>query len=288
MEKSVLNKWLENSYSNGKNQEVIALVIEQNNPPYNLDELQRISYSKSNNFNLTMLDQSFNYCHNKNSIVVTNGVEYQSLETIKKILTKNVILVDDEQSILKIIGLFKGQVLDTQNEIQYTFVEKVDFKNLLEQDIEIIKEFIGQRSQHILKLNSNLQAIDINLINLYLDIYKHRNILLASFAQSLYRLANLDFMNTSKAVGGNIREILGVGSEVISYKSLKMELPMAFKRNIRIYDLNSNEIETKVKTDIAQKLLLLENKDLDIEKIAKTVELPKKEIEKMYAKNILK
>jgi len=286
MQKNRINRWLENSYNRHINEEIIVFVIQQNNPPYNLGNLRGIS---NYNFNLIMLDTT-EYRHFKNSIVVTNGVEYQSHEKMKKILSKNVIIVDDEQSIVKMIELLKSKTLslDAQNEIKYTLLEKVNLEEVLKQDIRSLADFIMQRHHHIQKLNSHLTVIDSALINFYLNIYENRSILLASFAQALYKLASLNFTANEKVVGGELRKVLGVGSKVISFRSLSLDLPMELRRNHRVYDLNENPSETKLKLTIAKKLILLNSKDLDIHNISKMVDLPQKQIEKMYSKYILK
>jgi len=285
MQKNGINRWLENSYNRHINEEIIVFVTQQNNPPSNLGDLQRIS---NYNFNLTMLDDTLKYRHFKNSIVVTNGMEYQSHEKMKKILSKNVILVDDEQSIIKMIELLKSRTLDAQNEIKHTLIEKVDLEEVLKQDIRSLADFIMQRSHHIQKLNFLLGVIDSALINHCLNIYENRNILLASFAQALYKLASLNFTANEKVVGGELRKVLGIKSSVISFRSLNLDLPTELRKNIRVYDLNENPSETKLKLTIAKKLLLLDSKDLDVHKISKMVDLPQKQIEKMYNKYILK
>jgi len=287
MHENRINKWLKKSYNGHINQEIIVFVIQQNNPPYNLGDLQKIPYHNSNDFNLTMLDQDSKYRHFKNSIVVTNGIEDRSLEAIKNILLKNVILVDNEQSIVKMIELLKSKTLDVQNEIKYTLVEKVDLEEVLNQDIQSLTDFIIQRDRYIQKINFHLKVIDEILIYRYLDIYEHRNILLANFAQALYKLTSLNFTENEKAVGGKLRKILGAGSKVISFRSLNIALPIELRKNLRVYDLDENAIETKLKLQIAKKLLSLNCKDLDIQKISKTVELPQKQIEKMYSKYVL-
>lgn len=288
MQSSRINKWLENSYNGHINQETIVLVIQQNNPPHNLGDLQRISYHNSHNFTLTMLDTTLKYRHFKNSIVVTNGVEYQCLEAIKNILAKNVILVDDKQSIIKMVELLKSKTLDAQNEIKYTLVEKIDLEEVLKQDIQSLTEYVKLRHHYIQKLNSHLRVIDFTLINHYLDIYKQRNILLASFAQVLYRLASLNFIANEKVIGCELRKVLGIKSTVISFKSLNLDLPMELRKNHRVYDLNENPSERKLKLSIAIELLLLNSKDVDVQKISKILDLPQKQIEKMYSKYILK
>jgi len=287
MHKNRINKWLKKSYNREINQEIIVFVIQQNNPPYNLGDLQKISYHSLNNFNLIMLDQYSKYRHFKNSIVVTNGIEDRSLEAIKNILLKNVILLDNEQSIAKMIELLKSKTLDVQDEIEYTLVEKVDLEEVLNQDIQSLTDFIMQRDRYIQKLNSHLRVIDSALINHYLNIYKHRNILLANFAQALYKLTSLNFMANEKVVGRELRKILGAGSKVLSFRSLNMGLPMELRKNLRVYDLDEKAIETKLKFKIAKKLLSLNCKDLDIQKISKTVELSQKQIEKIYSKYVL-
>ena len=59
-------------------------------------------------------------------------------------------------------------------------------------------------------------------------------------------------------------------------------------KNIKVYDLNFNQIDYDTKLDIATKLLQLDSKDLTVEKISTITKLPFYEIEKLYKQKYIR
>lgn len=201
---------------------------------------------------------------------------------MKKIVQKNIILLEDVESINKMIFLLKNKQLEPQSEIKYLLLEKQKFENVLDLEIDMMREFIIVRIHLLKKLSIYFENLDIEYVDSCLDIYKHKKVLLARFIQSLYRLATLDYISTEKSVGATIHTTLGVSSKVIGMKSLKMGLPLKMIKNHRAYNLNENQIQIDTKMSIAKKLLASDIKELDVSKIANITELPLKNIEKMH------
>ncbi|PNV82250.1 MAG: hypothetical protein C0627_11075 [Sulfurimonas sp.] len=288
MQNNRINQWLENSYKGLVNSELIVFKIAQNHTNYNLLDLRNIADAYLSNINVVMLDSIQRCYYFKNAIIVTSATEYKTFEYMKKIVQRDVILVEDGESINKMIYLLKNKQLDQNSEIKYHLLEKVKFEDIVYLDTNVIREFVIARTHLLKKLNIYFKDLDIEYVDTCLNIYKHKKVLLARFAQSLYRLATLDFTSTDKSVGGTIHKTLGVGSKVLSMKSLKIIVPTSMNKNHRAYDLNENQIETNIKIDIAKKLILLKCKTLDIEQIASTVKLPVKKVEKMYSEFFIK
>lgn len=287
MQKNIINKWLENSYNKNRNQEIIILKISTDYSQYNMIDLSNSGKYNSSNVNV-MIDAVPQYRNLSNQIIVTNSLSLISLEWIKKVVQKKIILIEDINSINKIVSLLKNKELDFNNEIKYTLLEKIKFEDVLLLDSVSLKNFVLSREAFLNKLNKHFIAIDYEHLDSYINLYVKSKLLVANFAHTLYTLSTLDFISTQKAVGANIHKIVGVGSKVINLESKNIVTVSSLRKNIRVYDLNSNQIETKTKLDIAKKLLLLNYKDLDVQKIAKTLELPLKQVEKIYSKHILK
>lgn len=276
METNRINKWLDNSSRDNLNTEIIVLIIRGNSN--NLNDLN----IKSSFVNSIMLDYSSKYRRFKNSIFIIHENQVQNPEVIKKILLTDVILIDNLQSIQILIQKINNNQLDSLNNIQYTLLKKVDFEKLIKRETDEIGKFIMDRIEHLSKFNCDLGIKYSSWTPQYLELYETKKILLASFAQFLYRLATLNFIISEKSIGGIIRQSIGVRSKVVNYKSLGIILDIPnFAKNHRIYDLNENYIETSLKMKIAEKLIKLQK--LDVSTIAQITELPIKKVETIYS-----
>lgn len=114
-----------------------------------------------------------------------------------------------------------------------------------------------------------------------LDVYFSKNILIASFAQRLFRLATLDFISSEKRVGGYLSEALNTSSKVVRETHLGIFKNPRKISNIRVYDLNVNQVEENIKIRIAKELLALNLKELDVKRITKITDLPLKTVENL-------
>lgn len=283
MEESILNIWLENSAKNLSNQRVLFL---------NVNDSQEIINDLKKQYQVTLIkiedleEYKRNVVTEINPIIIFEGF-YKTIEIMKSLICREIIYIEDINSINKLINFIKNKSLDDKNEIKFETIEKVAFENLFEDNNVDIKRFVLDRLNQLKKINCNFEKIDIDFFITCLNNYHKNKILFASFAQLLYRLANLDFKSTTKRVGGNIHEILGVKSSTISKSRLVNLKVNQLSKGFRVYDLNENTFVTDAKIKIAQELVKLNSKDLDITKISKITELPLKKVEKMYREALL-
>ena len=110
----------------------------------------------------------------------------------------------------------------------------------------------------------------------------------AKFFASQHKLANVDFLISDKRIGEILRNILNTSSKVVSIKYVGLGRDTYRVRNIRIYDLNINQIELDTKIKIATNLIKLNLKELDVNKIAKNTNLSINQVEKIYKQFHLK
>ena len=221
-----------------------------------------------------------------NLIIISDSLE--PIENMKLILNREIIYIEDVNSINKLVELLNNKSLDYYNEIKYDFLQKVNFEKLIKSNPEDIEKFVSNRLSLLEKINCNFGNIDSNFLEICLKNYNSKKLLLASFAQLLYRLANLDFISSAKKIGGKIRQIVGVASNPVNSNQLQGLNIRLSLRNYRIYDLNEKPFVMDTKIDIAQKLVKLNLKGLDVIKVAQITELPLKKVEKMYREAFIK
>lgn len=283
MEENILNSWLENIAKNLSNQRVIFLRVNQGDTQKIINDLNK-QYQVTP-IKIEDLEKYKNVPNGMNPIIISEGFD-KTIENMISLICREIIYIENTNSINKLINLIKDKSLDNKNEIKYEMLEKVAFESLFEDKNVDIKRFVLDRLNLLNKMNCNFENIDIDFFITCLKNYE-KKILLASFAQLLYRLANLDFTSTTKRVGGNIRKILGVKSSTSSRSSLVDLKINQFSKGFRVYDLNKNTLVTDEKIRIAEELVKLNSKDLDITKISKITELPLKKVEKMYREALL-
>jgi hypothetical protein len=284
MQTDRLKEWIKNTNSSKTNQEVLFIKGSCKHTQYNLLDLKRVGNSFQSNIKLFWLDEikEVKYRYYCNQIVVMLSQDMKQFETIKKTIARDVIYVDDSESINKIIELLKEKTVDIRYAFQYELLKKEKFEEILQLDKESLERFIINRNILLSKIHFGFEAVDITLLNDYLTIYSLKKVLLAKFAHYLYRLTTLDFTSTVKSAGASIHTTFGVQSKIINLKSLKIRVTTSLIGNHRVYDLNENQIQTDIKMGIAKKLVALDLKELDVSKIANITELPLKQIEKMH------
>lgn len=285
MQTNKVNQWLENTHKGVANQEVLFINASKNHTQCNLAGLKHLETFLTSNVVLLWLDgvQEAKYRYDKNQIIIISSQDIRYFEVIKKAITRGVIYVDESNTINKIIAMLQAQRIDEMGALTYTLLKKVEFEEVLKLDIKSLREFVLQRDWLLKNIDYGFIRREFQFLDDFIAIYNHKKILVASFAQYLYRLAALDFTSTDKSVGGAIRKTLGVKSGVISPRALKV-IPTAkeLRKNLRVYNLNENQVELDIKISIAKKLVALDIKELDISKIANITELAIKQIEKFY------
>lgn len=285
MQINKLNQWLENSYQGRANQEILFINASKNHIRCNLLDLKRMRNSLKSNFRLLWLDgiEEIRHRYYENQIVAMLSQNIKYFETIKRTIARGVIYVEKSESINDIIALLQAKRVDVKGELSYTLLEKVEFEEILKLDVKSLREFILNRANLLKNIHYCFGWMEHPFLNDCLAIYYNKRILLANFAQYLYRLATLDFTSTDKSVGAAIHKILGIKSSVISLKSLKIKVDISLLKNHRVYILNENQLELDIKMGVAKKLVALDIKELDVNKIGNITELLIKQIEKFYS-----
>lgn len=279
MKKNELNIWLENTAKNLSNQRVLFLKVNQNDYLRILDDLNKqrqVTPIKIEDF-----EKYKTVASGMNPIIISDGF-YKNIESMKVFLPREIIYIKELNSIEKLIFLINNKSHDFENEIYYELLQKIDFESLFKNEQMNIQKFVVDRLDFLEKINSKFENIDADFLLTCLKNYHEKKIVLASFAQLLYRLANLDFISTSKKVGGSIKEVLGVKSSSISRSKLVDLKTNQLNKGFRVYNLNENSFIADTKIKIAKNLVKFDIKELDITKISKATELPLKKVEKMY------
>lgn len=272
MQENRIKKWFENCNNRQQNSAPLLIITQ--------DESLRDMLNGLNGttpyFRILLLVNNAKFYNVANNMIIVTS------RLTEKLIEKEAIIIDDDSSIKTIYLALQNKMFNDFSTIEYTSMEKKSFEDLVKEDTQSMQEFINTRVRLLQKFNCCPQVIDMSSVGDMLRIYHKKNILLASFAQSLYKLASLDFTASDKAIGGMIRKALGVKSKVFSPKSLDVLLPFELRKNHRVYDLNESQNNLVSKEQIAKKLIELDSKDLNINKIAKIVELPLKTLERMH------
>ena len=284
MQKNKVNQWLENIYKGIPNQEVLFFNTSKSLlTQYNIANVECIA-NYPYKIKVCVLDgiNKGIYGRYSNLIIVSSSRD-KDFELIKKYITRDVIYVDDIDTMNNIVTLFQAKKIDEKSALKYTLLQKMEFEEVLKLDVNRLREFVLKRSNLLENIHYNFGWTGLVFLEDCLEIYNHRKILVASFAQYLYRLVTLNFISTDKSVGATIHKTLGVQSSIISPRALNV-IPAAteLRKNLRVYNLNENQVEIDIKISIAKKLVALDIKELDISKIANITELPIKKIEKFY------
>ncbi len=286
MKNEELNTWLENTAKVFSNKEVVFVKGNYQKIKDSLKSMQDCVTI----INFKELKKTKNIPSGINQIIILEDYSQEPIpiDNIKSSISRGIIYIEDENSINKFIDLINNKSLDTTNEVKYELIQKVDFVSLFKKNNLDIKRFIFDRLDLLKKINCNFEHMNIDSLIICLDNYFKNKILFASFAQLLYRLANLDFESSERSIGGNIRRTLGIKSKIINRKNLISLKVEQLEKNFRVYDLKENTFVMDTKIDIAKKLVKLNLKGLDVIKVAQITELPLKKVEKMYREAFIK
>lgn len=282
-----IKTWIDNSNKNMASSMVILKVNDEN--------IENVfnSIKKLNNRKRHFFVNKIDYIQQENKFSLINQILiikknlYIPIHEMKNNIRRGGIYIEDDRSIEIFINALDINRIDSCNEIKYEVIERTDFLTIL-QDKTSLRKFLFDRVEILEKIGIHVLDQDIEYYILVLDHYIKHNVIAANLIHKLYQIVNLDFESSSRAIGDKISLICGVKSKATHISNIYISLRRYVKSNIKVYDLNFNQIEYDTKLNIAIKLLNLDSKDLTVEKISKITELPFCEIEKLYKQKYIR
>lgn len=280
MNDNKIEEWIKNAFENKVNTQPIFI------KDYGFDNINKPFDVKINFINLKYLNNDFIPKSNNPIIVVNNTFNFQN--SIKEHISKGFIVILDKQSIENLIFGIATKDIYKIKEVQSIVIEPINLETLLSFNKSDFQRFIVDRENIIKAINEQYIRLDYEDLLYFLEVYYGKKILIASFAQRLFRLATLDFITGEKRIGTSLRKILNTSSKVVTPKYIGIIGGTKKISNTRVYDLNVNQREREIRTDIAKKLLAFNLKELNVKTIAKVTDLPLKIVEKLYQMAYLK
>ncbi len=280
MNDNKIEEWIKNAFENKVNTQPIFI------KDYGFDNINKPFDIKINFINLKYLNNDFIPKSNNPIIVINNTFNFQN--SIKEHISKGFIVILDKQSIENLIFGIRTKDIYKIKEIQCIVIEPIKLETLLNLNKSDFQRFIVDRENILKAINEQYIRLDYEDLLYFLEVYYGKKILIASFAQRLFRLATLDFITGEKRIGTSLRKILNTSSKVVTPKYIGIIGGTKKISNTRVYDLNVNQREREIRTDIAKKLLAFNLKELNVKTIAKVTDLPLKIVEKLYQMAYLK
>ena len=282
-----IKTWIDNSNKNMASSMVILKVNDEN--------IENVfnSIKKLNNRKRHFFVNKIDYIQQENKFSLINQILiikknlYIPIHEMKNNIRRGGIYIEDDRSIEMFINALDINRIDSCNEIKYEVIERTDFLTIL-QDKTSLRKFLFDRVEILEKIGIHVLDKHIEFYMLVIDYYIKHNVIAANLIHKLYQISNLDFVSSSRAIGDKISLICGVKSKATHISNIYISLRRYVKSNIKVYDLNFNQIEYDTKLNIAIKLLNLDSKDLTVEKISKITELPFCEIEKLYKQKYIR
>ena len=282
-----IKTWIDNSNKNMASSMVILKVNDEN--------IENVfnSIKKLNNLKRHFFVNKIDYIQQENKFSLINQILiikknlYIPIHEMKNNIRRGGIYIEDDRSIEIFINALDINRIDSCNEIKYEVIERTDFLTIL-QDKTSLRKFLFDRVEILKKIGIHALDKHIEFYMLVLDYYIKHNVIAANLIHKLYQIVNLDFESSSRAIGDKISLICGVKSKATHISNISMSLRRYVKSNIKVYDLNFNQIEYDTKLNIASKLIILDSKDLTVEAISKITELPFCEIEKLYKQKYIR
>lgn len=222
-----------------------------------------------------------------NQILIIKKNHYISIKEMNDNIRRGCIYIEDVSSIKRFICALDNNSIDLCNEIKCEVIEMINFSTILEDKSNLIK-FFFDKVDMFENIGIHILDKEIGFYKIVLTHYVKYNIISANLIHKLYQIANLDFLSSSRAIGDKISLICGVKSKATHISNISMSLRRYVKSNIKVYDLNFNQIVYDAKLNIASKLIILDSKDLTVEAISKITELPFCEIEKLYKQKYIR
>ena len=283
-----IKTWIDNSNKNMASSMVILKVNDEN--------IENVfnSIKKLNNLKRHFFVNKIDYIQQENKFSLINQILiikknlYIPIHEMKNNIRRGGIYIEDDRSIEIFINALDINRIDSCNEIKYEVIERTDFLTIL-QDKTSLRKFLFDRVEILEKIGIHVLDKHIEFYILVLDHYIKHNVIAANLIHKLYQIVNLDFESSSRAIGDKISLICGVKSKATRISNISMNLrKYVINNNIKVYDLNFNQIDYDTKLDIATKLLQLDSKDLTVEKISTITKLPFYEIEKLYKQKYIR
>ena len=283
-----IKTWIDNSNKNMASSMVILKVNDEN--------IENVfnSIKKLNNRKRHFFVNKIDYIQQENKFSLINQILiikknlYIPIHEMKNNIRRGGIYIEDDRSIEIFINALDINRIDSCNEIKYEVIERTDFLTIL-QDKTSLRKFLFDRVEILEKIGIHVLDQDIEYYILVLDHYIKHNVIAANLIHKLYQIVNLDFESSSRAIGDKISLICGVKSKATNISNISINLrKYVINNNIKVYDLNFNQIEYDTKLNIAIKLLNLDSKDLTVEKISTITKLPFYEIEKLYKQKYIR
>ena len=283
-----IKTWIDNSNKNMASSMVILKVNDEN--------IENVfnSIKKLNNLKRHFFVNKIDYIQQENKFSLINQILiikknlYIPINEMKNNIRRGGIYIEDDRSIEIFINALDINRIDSCNEIKYEVIERTDFLTIL-QDKTSLRKFLFDRVEILKKIGIHALDKHIEFYMLVLDYYIKHNVIAANLIHKLYQIVNLDFESSSRAIGDKISIICGVKSKATHISNISINLrKYVINNNIKVYDLNFNQIEYDTKLNIAIKLLQLDSKDLTVEAISKITELPFYQIKKLYKQKYIR
>lgn len=283
-----IKTWIDNSNKNMASSMVILKVNDEN--------IENVfnSIKKLNNLKRHFFVNKIDYIQQENKFSLINQILiikknlYFPINEMKNNIRRGGVYIEDNDSINKFIYSLEINNIDLCKDIKYESIERTDFLIRLQDKSNLINFFLN-RVEILKKIGIHALDKHIEFYMLVLDYYIKHNVIAANLIHKLYQIANLDFISSSRAIGDKISIICGVKSKATHISNISINLrKYVINNNIKVYDLNFNQIEYDTKLNIAIKLLQLDSKDLTVEAISKITELPFYQIKKLYKQKYIR
>ena len=283
-----IEKWINDSNEN-KAYPILILKVKDENIENVFNSIKRLNNIKRHFFvNKVDYMQQENKFSAINQILIIKKNLYISTNEMKNNIRRGCIYIEDITSIERFIHALANNRVDSHTELKWELIEKINFLTILQDKTNLIKFFL-KRVEILEKIGIHVLDKHIEFYMLVLDYYIKHNVIAANLIHKLYQISNLDFVSSLRAIGDKMSLICGVKSKATNISNISINLRRYVKsKNIKVYDLNFNQIEYDTKLDIATKLLHLDSKDLTVEKISKITELPFYQIKKLYKQKYIR
>ena len=153
MDENILNIWLQILYENLSNKKILFLKVNTGDTKNFSESLNIFIRKDISIINIDILKEK-NWLEKigANLIIISDSLE--PIENMKLILNREIIYIEDVNSINKLVELLNNKSLDYYNEIKYDFLQKVNFEKLIKSNPEDIEKFVSNRLSLLEKINS--------------------------------------------------------------------------------------------------------------------------------------
>lgn len=282
MKENKIKNWIDASNEN-KAYPIIILKVDIVDMENVLNSIKKLN-NKTRCFFVNKIDLIYEHFRFSeiNQILIIKKNHYISIKEINDNIRRGCIYIEDASSIKRFICALNNNSIDLCNEIKCEIIERINFSTILEDKSNLIK-FFFDKVDMFENIGIHILDKEIGFYQIVLTHYVKYNIISANLIHKLYQITNLDFESSARAIGDRISLICGVRSKSIHIINISISLRLYVKNNnIKVYDLNFNQIEYDIKLKIAKELIKFASKNLTVERISKIVELPFKDIDKLY------